>query len=31
MPDIVYTIAVWFVPVLFAITLHEVAHGWVAY
>lgn len=24
------TIAVWIVPVLFAITLHEVAHGWVA-
>ncbi len=23
-------IAVWFIPVLFAITLHEVAHGWVA-
>jgi Zn-dependent protease len=30
-PDIVYTIAVWAVPVLFAITLHEAAHGWVAY
>ena len=25
-----YTIAVWLVPVLFAITLHEAAHGWVA-
>jgi len=25
-----YTIAVWAVPVLFAITLHEAAHGWVA-
>ncbi len=23
-------VAVWFIPVLFAITLHEVAHGWVA-
>ncbi len=30
MSDIVYTIAVWIIPVLFAITLHEVAHGWVA-
>ena len=30
-PDIAYTIAVWIVPVLFAITLHEAAHGWVAY
>jgi len=25
-----YTIAIWAVPVLFAITLHEAAHGWVA-
>lgn len=24
-------IAVWILPLLFAITLHEVAHGWVAY
>ncbi|PCI08832.1 MAG: site-2 protease family protein [Gammaproteobacteria bacterium] len=31
MPDIVYTIAVWAIPVLFAITLHEAAHGLVAY
>lgn len=30
-PDIAYTIAVWIIPVLFAITLHEAAHGWVAY
>ena len=34
MPDsyaqIAQTFAVWAVPVLFAITLHEVAHGWVA-
>ena len=30
-PDLVYTIAVWIIPVLFAITLHEAAHGWVAY
>lgn len=27
---IIYKIAVWAIPVLFAITLHEVAHGWVA-
>ena len=27
---IVQTLAVWALPVLFAITLHEVAHGWVA-
>ena len=25
-----YTIAIWAIPVLFAITLHEAAHGWVA-
>lgn len=30
-PDIAYTIAVWAAPILFAITLHEAAHGWVAY
>jgi len=30
MSDIVYTIAVWALPILFAITLHEVSHGWVA-
>lgn len=29
--EITYTIAVWIIPVLFAITLHEAAHGWVAY
>ncbi len=28
--DILYTIAVWAVPVLLAITLHEAAHGWMA-
>lgn len=28
--NILYTIAVWAIPVLFAVTLHEVAHGWVA-
>lgn len=27
---IIQKIAVWTIPVLFAITLHEVAHGWVA-
>ena len=27
---IIYTIAVWAIPVVFAITVHEVAHGWVA-
>lgn len=27
---IIYNIAVWAIPVLFAITVHEVAHGWVA-
>jgi Zn-dependent protease len=29
MPDTV-TLIIWSIPVLFAITLHEVAHGWVA-
>ena len=28
--SILYNIAVWLVPVLFAITLHEAAHGWMA-
>lgn len=28
--QILYTIAIWALPVLFAITLHEAAHGWVA-
>ncbi|MDH5711134.1 MAG: site-2 protease family protein [Gammaproteobacteria bacterium] len=28
--SVIYTIAVWVVPVLFAITLHEAAHGWMA-
>ena len=27
---IIYNIAVWAIPVLFAITVHEVAHGWAA-
>ena len=30
MQELLYTIAIWAVPVLFAITLHEAAHGWVA-
>ena len=28
--NIIYNIAVWSLPVLFAITIHEVAHGWMA-
>jgi Zn-dependent protease len=28
--DTIYTIAIWAIPVLLAITLHEAAHGWVA-
>src|SRR5471030_2211412 len=27
---IIHKIAVWAIPMLFAITVHEVAHGWVA-
>jgi Zn-dependent protease len=30
MDNIIQTIAIWTIPVLFAITLHEVSHGWVA-
>ncbi len=30
-PDLIRSIAVWALPVLLAIILHEVAHGWVAY
>lgn len=30
MDNIIQTIAIWAIPVLFAITLHEVSHGWVA-
>ena len=29
--SLIHTIAIWIIPVLFAITLHEAAHGWVAY
>lgn len=28
--DIAYTVSVWTIPVLLAVTLHEAAHGWVA-
>jgi hypothetical protein len=27
---VVQRVVVWFLPVVFAITVHEVAHGWVA-
>jgi Zn-dependent protease len=30
LPHLVQTIAIWAIPVLFAITVHEVAHGWMA-
>lgn len=30
MEQIIQNIAIWAIPVLFAITVHEVAHGWVA-
>jgi hypothetical protein len=30
MPELAQTLAVWALPVLFAVTLHEVAHGWAA-
>ena len=30
LPELIYNLAVWLFPVLFAITLHETAHGWVA-
>ena len=29
--SIIQKILIWSIPVIFAITLHEVAHGWVAY
>ena len=29
--DVISKIAIWVVPVLFSIVIHEVAHGWVAY
>lgn len=30
LPELIYNLSVWLLPVLFAITLHEAAHGWVA-
>ena len=30
MGDLIETIAIWALPVIFAITLHEAAHGYVA-
>jgi Zn-dependent protease len=30
LPVFLYAISIWAIPVLFAITLHEVAHGWTA-
>jgi Zn-dependent protease len=30
LPSLIQTIAIWAIPVLFAITVHEVAHGWMA-
>jgi Zn-dependent protease len=29
--DDIQTLLIWVIPIIFAITLHEVAHGWVAY
>ena len=29
--DVIARIAIWLVPVLFSIVIHEVAHGWMAY
>ena len=29
--DVITRIAIWVVPVLFSIVIHEVAHGWMAY
>ena len=29
--DIAYTVSVWTIPILLAVTLHEAAHGWVAW
>lgn len=30
MPDFLYTMSVWAIPLIVAITFHEAAHGWVA-
>ena len=29
-PDLVFRIATWLIPLVFAIVLHEISHGWVA-
>ena len=31
MSSLLFTVSIWVLPVLFAITLHEAAHGWVAW
>ena len=31
MDDILFTVSVWTIPVVLAVTLHEAAHGWVAW
>lgn len=31
MPEIISQIAIWAIPILFAVVFHEVAHGWVAF
>ncbi|MGA9197656.1 MAG: site-2 protease family protein, partial [Pseudolabrys sp.] len=28
--DLIYTVSIWLLPVLFAVTFHEAAHGYVA-
>lgn len=30
MNDLVYSIAIWLIPLVFAIVFHEISHGWVA-
>lgn len=30
MNDVVYNVAVWLIPLVFAIVFHEISHGWVA-
>ena len=29
--DLAYSVSVWVLPVMIAVTLHEAAHGWVAW
>lgn len=31
MNDVLYTLSIWVLPVVLAVTLHEAAHGWVAW